>query len=44
MLIGERTAEDIKVNIGSAFPRREEAYMEVTGRNLDLRPPQDDHD
>lgn len=34
MIIGERTAEDIKVNIGSAFPRREEAYMEVTGRNL----------
>ncbi len=34
MLIGERTAEDIKINIGSAFPRREDAYMEVTGRNL----------
>ena len=25
MIIGERTAEDIKVNIGSAFPRREDA-------------------
>lgn len=34
MLIGERTAEDIKINIGSAFPRKEEAFMEVTGRNL----------
>ena len=34
LLIGERTAEDIKINIGSAFPRKEEAYMEVTGRNL----------
>jgi rod shape-determining protein MreB len=34
MLIGERTAEEIKINIGSAFPRKEEAYMEVTGRNL----------
>ena len=34
MLIGERTAEEIKINIGSAFPRKEEACMEVTGRNL----------
>lgn len=34
MLIGERTAEEVKINIGSAFPRREEAYMEITGRNL----------
>ena len=34
MLIGERTAEEIKINIGSALPRKEEAYMEVTGRNL----------
>lgn len=34
MLIGERTAEEIKINIGSAFPRKEEAYMEITGRNL----------
>ena len=34
MLIGERTAEEIKINMGSAFPRKEEAYMEVTGRNL----------
>lgn len=34
MLIGDRTAEEIKVNIGSAFPRREEVFTEVTGRNL----------
>ena len=34
MIIGERTAEDVKINIGSAFPRKEEAYMEITGRNL----------
>ena len=34
MMIGERTAEDVKINIGSAFPRKEEAYMEITGRNL----------
>lgn len=34
LLIGERTAEAMKINIGSAFPRREEVFMEVTGRNL----------
>ncbi len=34
MLIGERTAEEIKINIGSAFPRKEQVYMEVAGRNL----------
>lgn len=34
MLIGERTAEEIKKNIGSAFPRDEEVVMNVRGRNL----------
>ncbi len=34
LLIGERTAEDIKIRIGSAFPRTEPEYMEVRGRNL----------
>ncbi len=34
LLVGERTAEDMKINIGSAFPRKETLYMEVTGRNL----------
>ena len=34
MLIGERTAEEIKKNIGSAFPREEEVTMDVRGRNL----------
>ena len=34
MLIGERSAEEIKMNIGSAFPRKDDVYMEVTGRNL----------
>ncbi|MCR5032571.1 MAG: rod shape-determining protein [Lachnospiraceae bacterium] len=34
LLIGERTAEDIKIRIGSAFRRPEPAYMEVRGRNL----------
>ena len=34
MLIGPLTAEDLKINIGSALPRAEQFYMEVTGRNL----------
>ena len=33
-LIGERTAEELKINIGSAIPRPENLYLEVTGRNL----------
>jgi len=33
LLIGERTAEDIKINLGSAFPCGEEMEMEVKGRN-----------
>lgn len=34
MLVGERTAEEIKKNIGSAFPREEEVLMNIRGRNL----------
>ena len=34
LLIGERTAEDIKINIGSAFPLEEEATMDFKGRDL----------
>ncbi len=34
LLIGERTAEDIKVEIGSAYPLEEEMTMEIKGRNL----------
>ncbi len=34
LLIGERTAEELKINIGSAIPRNDQLYMEVTGRNL----------
>ncbi len=34
LLIGERTAEEIKIKIGMAFPRAEVATMEVRGRNL----------
>ena len=34
LLIGEPTAEDLKISIGSALPRNEQFYMEITGRNL----------
>ena len=34
LLIGERTAEDIKIKIGSAYPRPEVVTMNVRGRNL----------
>lgn len=34
LLIGERTAEDIKIHIGSAFPRPESISVDVRGRNL----------
>ncbi|MBO9542070.1 rod shape-determining protein [bacterium] len=32
--IGERTAEDIKVRLGSAYPRGEDKSMEVRGLNM----------
>lgn len=34
LLIGEPTAEDLKINIGSVFRRPEVDYMDVRGRNL----------
>ena len=34
LLIGERTAEDIKIRIGTTYPLVEEETMEVRGRNL----------
>ncbi len=34
MLVGERTAEDIKIRIGSALPYEGEQSIEVRGRNL----------
>ena len=34
LLIGERTAEDIKIKIGSAFKRAEPDFLDVRGRNL----------
>ena len=34
LLIGERTAETVKLEIGSAFPSEKETTMEIKGRNL----------
>jgi len=34
LLIGERTAEEIKINIGSAYPLKEKKEMSLRGRNL----------
>ena len=33
-MIGERTAEEIKIRIGSAFPLEQELTMDVKGRDL----------
>ncbi len=33
MMVGERTAEEIKVTIGSAFPLKDELEMQVKGRD-----------
>ena len=34
LLIGERTAEQIKISIGSAYPTEEDTELEIKGRNL----------
>lgn len=34
VMIGERTAEEIKISIGGAYPREEEQKMEIRGRDL----------
>src|SRR3989339_1909442 len=34
LMIGERTAEDIKIKIGSGYPLEEELSMEIRGRDL----------
>jgi rod shape-determining protein MreB and related proteins len=34
LMIGERTAEEVKISIGSAYPVEEETTMEVKGRDL----------
>lgn len=34
LLVGERTAEEIKIRIGSAYPYDDEGEMQIKGRNL----------
>ena len=34
LMIGERTAEEVKIKIGSAFPLEEETSMDVRGRDI----------
>ncbi len=34
LMVGERTAEEVKIKIGSAFPLDEETTMDVKGRDL----------
>lgn len=34
LVIGERTAEDVKLTIGAAHPKPQEEYMEIKGRDL----------
>ncbi len=34
MMIGERSAEELKLSIGSAYPREEEEFKDIRGRNL----------
>jgi rod shape-determining protein MreB len=34
LMIGERTAEDIKVSIGAAYPKDKEEFKEIRGRDL----------
>ena len=40
MLIGDQTAENVKKQIGAAYPSADHKEMEVTGRNLALGIPQ----
>jgi rod shape-determining protein MreB len=41
LMIGERTAEEIKIKIGSVFPMDEEMTIEVRGPRLDRGPAED---
>lgn len=34
LMIGERTAEELKINVGTVYPRKEKISMEIRGRNL----------
>ena len=41
-MLGERTAEEIKMAIGSAFPMPDEPHAEIRGRDLVTGLPEDD--
>lgn len=34
IMIGERTSEELKINIGTVYPRVQEVTMDIRGRNL----------
>lgn len=34
IMVGERTAEELKISVGTAFPREDQLKIEVRGRNL----------
>ena len=34
MIVGERTAEELKVNIGCVYPKMQDAEMDIRGRDL----------
>ena len=34
LAVGERTAEEIKIKIGTALPKKEEEFLEIRGRDL----------
>lgn len=34
IMIGERTAEELKISIGAAYPREEDITLDIRGRNL----------
>lgn len=34
LMIGERTAEELKINVGCVYPRKDKVSMEIRGRNL----------
>ena len=44
LALGERTAEEVKVQLASAWPLEEEIYAEVRGRDLVSGLPKDDRD
>ena len=44
LMLGERTAEEIKMAIGSAYPSPDESHTEIRGRDLVSGPAEDRRD